>query len=152
MTVDPKLFAEALAEIRAIRPKQPAVEQPKPQPRRSQPRPRPYGAPCCKGDRTGYQQHKKRGEEACEASKAAEAAYQRARRGRPDAVRKPPECPSYAAYLAHLKRGEEPCEGDKEAKRAYDRERYAKNPRKARAPQREYEARQRAVRQGAVAA
>ena len=154
MTIDPTLYAEALAEIRAIRPKQPAVEQPKSKatPSRPQPRPRPYGAPCCKGDRTGYQRHKKRGEEACEASKAASAAYTRARRGRPDAIRKPPECGEYGGYLAHKKRGEDACERCKDAKRAYDRERYAKNPRRARAPQRAYEARQRAARQGAVAA
>jgi hypothetical protein len=89
--------------------------------------------------------HKKRGEEACEASKAAAAAYNRARRGRPDAVRKPSECGDYGGYLAHKKRGEDACEPCKAAKRAYDRERYAKNPRKARAPQRAYEARQRAA-------
>jgi hypothetical protein len=54
--------------------------------------------------------------------------------------------PSYGSYLAHKKRGEEACDGCKEAKRVYDRERYAKNPRKARAPQRAYEARKRAAR------
>lgn len=51
------------------------------------------------------------------------------------------KCPSYRGYLAHKKRGEDACEGSKEAKRAYDREQYAKNPTKARARQRAYEAR-----------
>ncbi|MFJ4808546.1 hypothetical protein [Streptomyces longwoodensis] len=53
--------------------------------------------------------------------------------------------PSYGGYLAHRKRGETACDGCKAAKRAYDRERYAKDPRKARAPQRAYEARKRAA-------
>jgi len=59
--------------------------------------------------------------------------------------------PSYANYLAHRKRGEDACDGCLEAKRVYDRERYAKNPRRARAPQRAYEARQRAARKAAAA-
>ena len=61
--------------------------------------------------------------------------------------------PSYSNYITHKKRGEEACDGCKEAKRIYDRARYAKNPRRARAPQRAYEARQRAAKaQQAVAA
>lgn len=59
--------------------------------------------------------------------------------------------PSYGGYLAHKKAGEEACAGCKAKKREYDRERYAKNPRKARAPQRAYEARQRAARKGVAA-
>lgn len=63
------------------------------------------------------------------------------------------ECrePSYGGYLAHKKRGEDACTGCKAKKREYDRERYAKNPRKARAPQRAYEARQRAARKQVAA-
>lgn len=53
------------------------------------------------------------------------------------------KCPSYRGYLAHKKRGEDACEGSKAAKRVYDRARYAKDPVKARAPQRAYEARNR---------
>ncbi|KPI31430.1 hypothetical protein OV320_2646 [Actinobacteria bacterium OV320] len=58
--------------------------------------------------------------------------------------------PSYGTYLAHKRRGEDACEASKAMKREYDRERYAKNPRRARAPQRAYEARLRAARQGRV--
>jgi len=65
-----------------------------------------------------------------------------------------PDCPapSYGGYLAHRKRGEEACDGCKAKKRAYDKERYARNPRKARAPQRAYEARQRAAARGKAVA
>jgi hypothetical protein len=63
-----------------------------------------------------------------------------------------PDCksPSYGGYLAHKKRGENACKACKAKKREYDNERYAKNPRRARAPQRAYEARQRAVRAAAA--
>lgn len=150
--VDPKLYAEALAELRALRPKQTNAEEPRPEtsakpkqttaPARKR---RPLTEICCEGDRAGYRAHLARSEEACLASKRANADY---RKGvRPAAKPKEPaECPSYGAYLAHIKRGEDACDGCKDAKRAYDRERYAKNPRKARAPQRAYEARQRAAR------
>lgn len=61
-----------------------------------------------------------------------------------------PNCksPSYGGYLAHKKRSENACKACKAAKREYDQERYARNPRRARAPQRAYEARQRAARAG----
>jgi hypothetical protein len=64
--------------------------------------------------------------------------------GSPASVEPCPE-PSYGGYLAHKRRREDACDGCKEAKRAYDRERYRKDPRRARAPQRAYEARKRAA-------
>ena len=53
--------------------------------------------------------------------------------------------PSFGGYHSHLKRGETACDGCKAKKREYDRARYAKDPRRARAPQRAYEARKRAA-------
>lgn len=106
---------------------------------------------CCKGDRASYQAHCRRGEVPCEASTAAERAYQRTRKDRTGNARSEPSCGTYSGYLAHKKRNEPACDSCKEAKRAYDRERYARNPRKARAPQLAYEARQRAARQGVAA-
>lgn len=64
-TVDPTLYADALAEIRALNPKQDADE------------PEPATPSCCTGDRRGYQWHQRNGIPACKESKAANAAYMR---------------------------------------------------------------------------
>lgn len=65
-TVDPELYAQALAEIRALRPK-PTTEQQVANDRRPT---------CCTGDRNGYQWHRRtRNLPACEKSSAANRAY-----------------------------------------------------------------------------
>jgi hypothetical protein len=71
--VDPDLYAQALAEIRAI-PGARAVPGVQPT--------APSSVSCCAGNRNGYQQHLRRGEEACEASTRAAAAYRREWRSR----------------------------------------------------------------------
>lgn len=65
-TVDPELYAQALAEIRALRPRpdaeQQAIDDSEPT--------------CCTGDRSGYQWHQRtRNLPACEQSSAANRAY-----------------------------------------------------------------------------
>lgn len=65
-TVDPELYAQALAEIRALRPR-PATEQQVADGSRPT---------CCTGDRRGYQWHQRtRNLPACEKSSAANRAY-----------------------------------------------------------------------------
>lgn len=71
--IDPDLYAQALAEIRAI-PGAHAIPGVQPT--------APSSVSCCTGTRNGYQQHLRRGEEACESSARAAAAYRREWRSR----------------------------------------------------------------------
>ena len=70
--IDPVLYAEALAEIRAIPTRRPAVD---PGSSRVQRR-RPSRVQC--GTYTGYVKHRKRGEDACEPCLKAKREYYRA--------------------------------------------------------------------------
>lgn len=70
--VDPELYAQALAEVRALPSRARAAQLPARS--RAVTRPRPA---CCTGDRNGYQQHQRRHEEACPPARAAAAEYNR---------------------------------------------------------------------------
>lgn len=79
--VDPALYAQALAELRAVPMRPSAAPEPEPEPVKPRRKPGPVpGAPSrveC-GTYSGYVHHKKRGEDACEDCLEAKREYYRA--------------------------------------------------------------------------
>lgn len=80
--------------------------------------------PC--GTTAAYQRHLKSGEPACEACRAARAAYTRDRRAGMVPARVPPQCGTLSGHDAHRYRGEPSCRPCLDAYAAYVRDRRAR--------------------------
>jgi hypothetical protein len=77
-------------------------------------KPRTGANPTC-GSLAAYQRHKRRGEEPCDACRAARSRYERERRRVVSDPRPPAVCGTEAGYRRHRRNGEDACEACKEA-------------------------------------
>jgi hypothetical protein len=135
-SIDPDLYAQALADLRAIPTRQTSAPAVTTTPATAVPSPE----GCCSGDRTGYQWHHRTGNlPACEESLKANRDYSHAylhRTGRATSTRRRkgeiPECGSMSGYHAHRRKGEPACEACLEAKREYSNAYYAANQQRIR--------------------